>query len=83
MLGQRGATLLAVQLFERLPGRPIISASWVVEALDTTKPTAGRAIEALVGAGILVETTGMKRDRSYAYQGYLDRLRAGTELDVG
>ena len=83
VLGQRGATLLAVQLFERLPGRPIVSASWVVAALGTTKPTAGRAIDALVGAGVLVETTGMKRDRSYAYQGYLERLRAGTELDVG
>ncbi len=83
VLGQRGATLLAVQLFERLPGRPIVSVSWVVDALGTTKPTAGRAIDALVGAGVLVETTGMKRDRSYAYQGYLDRLRAGTELDVG
>ena len=82
VLGQRGATLLAVQLFERLPGRPIVSVSWVVDALGTTKPTAGRAIDALVGAGVLVETTGMKRDRSYAYQGYLDRLRAGTELDV-
>ena len=82
VLPQRGATLLAVRLFERLPGRPIVSVSWVVDALGTTEPTAGRAIDALVGAGVLVETTGMKRDRSYAYQGYLDRLRAGTELDV-
>ena len=82
VLEQRGATLLAVQLFERLPSRPIVSVSWVVDALGTTRPTAGRAIDALVGAGVLVETTGMKRDRSYAYQGYLDRLRAGTELDV-
>ena len=81
MLEQRGATLLAVQPFERLPSRPIISASWVVAALGTTKPTAGRAIEALVGAGVLIETTGTKRDRSYAYQACLDRLRAGTELD--
>lgn len=81
LLRQPGVTLLAVQLFERLPGRPIVSAPWVVEALSTSKPTAGRAIEALVGAGVLVETTGKKRDRSYAYQAYLDRLRAGTELD--
>lgn len=57
---------------------------WIVDAFATTKPTAGRAIEALEGAGVLVETTGKKRDRVYAYQGYLDRLRAGTELgDVG
>ena len=75
-----GVNLLAVQLFERLPSRPIVTAPWVVEALSTTKPTAGRAIEALEGAGVLVETTGKKRDRVYAYQAYLDRLRAGTEL---
>ena len=75
-----GVNLLAVQLFERLPRRPIVTAPWVVEALSTTKPTAGRAIEALEAAGVLVETTGKKRDRVYAYQAYLDRLRAGTEL---
>jgi Fic family protein len=75
-----GVNLLAVQLFERLPSRPIVTAPWVVEALSTTKPTAGRAIEALEATGVLVETTGKKRDRVYAYQAYLDRLRAGTEL---
>lgn len=73
-------TLLTVQLFERLPNGPIITAQWVVDTFSTTKPTAGRAIEVLESAGVLVETTGKKRDRVYAYQTYLDRLRAGTEL---
>jgi hypothetical protein len=36
----------------------------------------------LVEAGVLGETTGKKRDRSYAYSSYLDRLRVGTDLDV-
>jgi Fic family protein len=75
-----GVNLLAVQLFERLPGRPIVTTPWVVEVLSTTKPTAGRAIEALEAAGVLVETTGKKRDRVYAYEAYLERLRSGTEL---
>lgn len=75
-----GVNLLAVQLFELLPNQPIVTAPSVVAALSTTKPTAGRAIEALAAAGVLVETTGKKRDRVYAYQAYLDRLRAGTEL---
>ena len=39
-----------------------------------------RAIDALVQAGVLVEITGKKRDRVYAYQAYLDRLQEGTEL---
>lgn len=80
LIHQADVNLLAVQLFESLPSRPIISAPWVVEAFSTTKPTAGRAIEALEAAGILVETSGRKRDRVYAYEAYLDRLRTGTEL---
>lgn len=83
VLQQDGVNLLAVQLFERLPRRPIITAPWVVETLGTSKPTANRAIDALSRAGVLVETTGKKRDRIYAYQAYLDRLRAGTELGEG
>ena len=63
------------QLFERLPSRPIVTAGWAVSALGTSNPTAGRAIRALEGAGALVEATGKKRDRSHAYQAYLDRLR--------
>ncbi|CAH2403079.1 hypothetical protein MES5069_360145 [Mesorhizobium escarrei] len=34
-------------------------------------------------ANILVETTGRKRDRSFAYRAYLECLRTGTELDSG
>jgi len=30
--------------------------------------------------GILVESTGKKRDRSFVYRAYLDRLKVGTEL---
>lgn len=72
--------LLAVQLFERLPSKPIVTAPWIIETMATTKPTANRAIKALEASGVLVETTGKKRDRVYAYQAYLDQLRAGTEL---
>jgi len=49
--------------------------------LTTSRPTANRAIETLVSGGILVETTGKRRDRSFAYDAYLRRLREGTELD--
>jgi Fic family protein len=54
-----------------------------MKLIDTSKPTATRAIETLVAAGVLVETTGKKRDRSFAYQAYIDRLRTGTELERG
>jgi Fic family protein len=75
-----GMSIGAVRLFELLPRHPIVSAASAIKMLDTTKPTAGRAIELLVAAGVLAELTGKKRDRSYAYRAYLDRLRAGTEL---
>jgi hypothetical protein len=39
-------------------------------------------VDALEKAGVLVEITGKKRDRSWAYQSYLDRLRVGTELET-
>jgi len=81
LLSHPNTNLTALQLFERLPRHPLITTAWVVEHLETTRPTAGRAVEALVQAGILVETTGRKRDRVYAYQAYLERLREGTDLD--
>jgi hypothetical protein len=53
-----------------------------MKLLDTSKPTATRAIEVLAEIGILAETTGKKRDRSFAYRAYMERLRTGTELDL-
>jgi hypothetical protein len=50
-----------------------------MDLLQTTKPTALKAIAALVGAGVLRETTGRQRDRVYAYQGYLQALTRDTE----
>jgi len=47
---------------------------------ETSKPTATKAINSLVEAGILVETSGRSRGRTYAYRAYLDLLREGTEI---
>jgi Fic family protein len=80
VLSESAASVVAMRLFEALPTQPIVTVASVMRALDTTKPTAGRAIEALKAAGVLVETTGRRRDRSYAYQKYLDLLSAGTDL---
>jgi cell filamentation protein, protein adenylyltransferase len=74
-------SIAALRLLELLPRRPVLTVASVMKLVETTKPTAGRAIELLVAAGVLVETTGRKRDRSFAYQSYLARLRVGTELD--
>ena len=80
VMGQDTTSVSAVRLFELLPNHPIITVAATMKLIKTSKPTATRAIKTLVGASILVETTGRKRDRSFAYQAYIDRLRTGTEL---
>lgn len=82
VLEHAGTSVAAVRLFEILPRHPIVSVAHVMRKLGTSKPTAGRAVAVLGRAGILVELTGKKRDRSWAYQSYLDRLRVGTEIEA-
>jgi len=81
VLGHEAATLWAVRLFELLPRQPLLSVATAMRLLKTSKPTATRAIEVLVSAGVLGETTGRKRDRWFAYGANLARLRVGTDLD--
>lgn len=82
LLGSGTTSVAAVRLFELLPRHPIVTVASAVKLIEATKPTATRAIEALAEVGILIETTGKRRDRSFAYQAYLDRLRAGTDIDA-
>jgi len=76
------ASVMSARLFELLPEHPIVTIGCVVKLLETTKPTAAKAVAALVGSGVLVETTGRRRDRVFCYAAYLDHLRAGTELEA-
>jgi Fic family protein len=75
-------SVAAIRLFELLPRHPLVSVASAMKLTGTSKPTAARAIDALAAVGVLVETTGKKRDRWYSYQEYLERLRVGTDLDV-
>ena len=72
-------SVAAVRLFEFLPRHPMVTTASVMQLLDITKPTAGRAIEVLVQIGVLHETTGKKRDRTYVYREYLALL--GEQID--
>lgn len=80
-LQSAGATVTGVRLFEQLAQHPIVTTKSVAELCETTKPTAAKAIRSLGEAGILEETSGRVRDRTYAYQGYLDLLKVGTEIN--
>jgi Fic family protein len=81
LLKQSATSVAAVRLFEALPTQPVVTVATVMGMLETTKPTASRAIEVLREAGILVETTGRRRDRSFVYRKYVDRLSDGTDLN--
>jgi len=80
-LAAPASSVMAVRLFEALGQHPIVTIARVTELLEITKPTATRAVNTLVDAGILTEITGRRRDRTYSYAAYLDRLRVGTELE--
>ena len=73
------ATVAAIRLFDALPGRLMVTLAGVMNAIKTTKPTAAKAIETLLDASILRETTGKRRDRVYAYHGYLKLLTGDAE----
>jgi Fic family protein len=74
LLNADSATVSAIQLFELLPEHPVVSMPLVTQLLDTTKPTAGKAIEFLQSLNILSEVGERKRDRLYRYKPYLDTL---------
>lgn len=81
VLARDTTSVSAARLFELLPSHPIVTVALAMKLIHTSKPTATRAIETLAAADVLVETTGRKRNRSFAYQAYIDRLTTGTELE--
>lgn len=74
LLATDDVTVSALQLFERLPDHLVISMPLVTLLLETTKPTAGKAIEVLQRAGILCEIGKRKKNRAYSYKPYIDLL---------
>jgi hypothetical protein len=65
VLSGHSTSVAGIRLFELLPAHPII--------------TVAEAVTGLVEAGLLVETTGRRRDRAFSYEAYLNLLRAETE----
>jgi Fic family protein len=71
LLAAQGVTVSAIRLFELLPEHPVVSMPLVTRLLETTKPTAGKAIGLLEKIGILSEIGQRKRDRVFSYQNYV------------
>ena len=79
VLAHSDASVVALRLFEQLPRHPILSVASATVILDVSRPTASRALQTLVAAGVLEETSGKARDRSWAWRGSLEILRVGTD----
>ncbi len=62
------------RLFEMLPTMPRFTIERVRQQLNTSFPTATAAVKVLEDLGIVTEMTGQKKNRSYSYQAYVERL---------
>lgn len=65
-------------VFEYLEANPIIEIRRTADALGLAYNTVLFAVERLTVLGILKETSGLSRNRVFAYEAYLDLLRQGT-----
>jgi Fic family protein len=80
VISHPATTVPTVRLFDLLPDHPIVTLPTTMKLLNTTKPTAAKAIGALCQAGVLHEITGRRRDRAYAYRAYLRVLAEDTDM---
>jgi len=65
---------VAYRLFELLPTMPRFTVERARQKLGTTFPTANAAVRTLADLGIVAETTGQKKNRSFAYSSYIALL---------
>lgn len=66
----------AYRLFEMLPMMPRFTVERVKTALGTSFPTANAAVKTLEALGVITETTGNKKNRSFSYDQYIRLLSA-------
>ena len=69
----------AQRAFAILRRRPLVTIDGVAKAAGMTFPTAARAIDVLTGLHIARELTGKRRNRVFAYDGYLAILNEGAQ----
>jgi Fic family protein len=66
----------AYRLFEWLPMMPRLTVERVRVVLGTTFPTANAAVKTLEELGLIIETTGNRKNRSFSYDRYIKLLSA-------
>jgi Fic family protein len=75
-LAGRGASN-ALRILGALRQRPVQTLKGLCESQGMTFPTAGKAMDVLVAAGIARELTGRRRNRVYVYDAYLSIMNEG------
>ena len=64
----------AYRLFELMPMMPRFTVERVRQKLNTSFPTANAAIKFLCDLGVVIETTGQKKNRRFSYRAYIELL---------
>lgn len=68
----------AMELFRYLEANPIIDIGKTADALGLSYNTVSSSVNRLMDAGILIQTENAERNRTFAYEDYLNILRRGT-----
>lgn len=76
-LGRPAASALRVHQY--LQTKPVMTVPSAVRMLNLSAPTVRKSVGHLVDLGIVRESTGRQRGRSFVYDGYLGILNQGTE----
>lgn len=79
VLRSRRASVAGLRLLDQLPRHPFVTIPRVAALLETTRPTAAKAVALLESLGVLKEVSGRKRDRTFSYAAYLELLGSGME----
>ncbi|TAG45391.1 MAG: Fic family protein [Betaproteobacteria bacterium] len=74
LLASSKSGAVAYRLFELLPTMPRFNVEQVRALLDTSFPTANAAVAQLVALGIVAETSGQRKNRSFSYERYVALL---------
>lgn len=66
----------AHDLMRHLYAQPVIDVKWATDTIGTSTNTAASLISDMVSFGVLVELTGQRRNRLFAFKDYLNLFRS-------
>jgi cell filamentation protein, protein adenylyltransferase len=79
--GRGRVTVNDLRTLDLLFEQPTITARWLERRLEVVFATAGKVIDRLTGRGMLRETTGLRRNRRFAYHAYLELFEQSKAAD--